>query len=65
MIKKITAYSIHTTAEGERASFTYSLIEENGNVSASNKRAEVILLDESALSAAQTLYEFLNAKIPE
>lgn len=65
MIKKITAYSIHTTAEGERASFTYSLIEENGNVSASNKRAEVILLDESALSAAQTLYNFLNTKIPE
>ena len=65
IIKRITAFSIHTTGEGERAAFTYSLIDENGSVIASNKRAEVILVDQSALEAAQTLYDFLLTKIPE
>ena len=64
-IKRITAYSIHTTGEGERAAFTYSIIDEDGSVIASNKRAEVILVDETALEAAQTLYRFLKGKIPE
>lgn len=64
-MKKITAFSVHTTGEGERAAFTYSIIDGDGNVTASNKRAEVILVDESALAAAKTLYDFLTGKIPE
>lgn len=64
-IKRITAYSIHTTGEGERAAFTYSIIDEDGSVIASNKRAEVILIDQTALAAAETLYAFLKTKIPE
>lgn len=65
MIKRITAYSIHTTGEGERAAFTYSIIDEDGSVVVQNKRAEVILVDEAALEAAETLYRFLKTKIPE
>ena len=65
MIKRITAYSIHTTGEGERAALTYSIIDEDGSVVVQNKRAEVILVDEAALSAAETLYRFLKTKIPE
>lgn len=65
MKKKITAFSIHTTGEGERAAFTYSIIDDSGHVTAQNKRAEVILLDETALEAADTLYDFLQGKIPE
>lgn len=65
MIKRITAYSIHTTGEGERAAFTYSIIDDDGNVVVQNKRAEVILIDQNALDAASTLYEFLKTKIPE
>ncbi len=64
-IKKITAFSVHTTGEGERAAFTYSIIDEDGSVIASNKRAEVILVNEDALAAANTLYAFLKTKIPE
>lgn len=65
MIKRVTAFSVHTTGEGERAAFTYSIIDDDGHVNASNKRAEVILLDSSALQAANILYEYLNNKIPE
>jgi len=65
MIKRITAFSIHTTGEGERAAFTYSVIDENGNVVVQNKRAEVILVNDETLSAVDTLYRFLKTKIPE
>jgi hypothetical protein len=65
MIKRITAFSIHTTGEGERAAFTYSVIDENGNVVVQNKRAEVILVNDETLAAVDTLYRFLKTKIPE
>ena len=65
MIKRITAFSIHTTGEGERAAFTYSVIDENGNVVVQNKRAEVILVNDETLVAVDTLYRFLKTKIPE
>lgn len=64
-MKKITAYTIHTTAEGERAAFTYSVIDEEGNITASNKRAEIILLDDNILNADKIIKDFLQAKIPE
>ena len=65
MIKRITAFSIHTTGEGERAAFTYSIIDENGDVVVQNKRAEVILVNDEMLAAVDTLYKFLKTKIPE
>lgn len=65
MIKRITAFSIHTTGEGERAAFTYSIIDENGDVVVQNKRAEVILVNDEMLSAVDALYQFLKTKIPE
>lgn len=64
-MKRITAFSIHTTGEGQRAAFTYSEIDENGVVTASNKRADVVLIDKTALKAANTLYDFLMERIPE
>lgn len=65
MMKKVTAYSVHQTGIGQQVSFTYSVIDENGAVVAQNKRAEVVLIGEEQLEAAQKLYEFLQNKIPE
>lgn len=45
MIKKITSFTSHTTAEGERVSYTYSEIDDNGTLVTSNKRATCIILD--------------------
>lgn len=64
-MKKITAYSIHTTAEGERAAFTYSEIDSNGVIVKQNERAEVILVDPAILEAANKIYDFLLEKIPD
>lgn len=65
MIKKITSFTIHQTAEGVRATFTYSIIGEDGSLIKSNARSTVILLDEGILSDAAEIQNFLVGKIPE
>lgn len=65
MIKKITSFTHHTTAEGERISYTYSLIDDGGNIVKSNERADIIAVNEDILAALKTVDNFLQTKIPE
>lgn len=65
MIKKITSFTHHTTAEGERISYTYSLIDNGGDIVKSNERADIIAVDEDILTALKTVDNFLQTKIPE
>lgn len=65
MIKKITSFTHHTTAEGERISYTYSLIDNGGNIVKSNERADIIAVDEDILTALKTVDNFLQTKISE
>ena len=65
MIKKITSMTVHKTANGEQVAFTYSEIDDAGKVLSQNKRAEVVVLDDEALSAIDVLYNFVASKIPE
>lgn len=64
-IKKITSFTIHQTAEGMRATFTYSIIGADGSLIKSNVRATVILLDQTILDDAIEIQDFLITKIPE
>lgn len=65
MTKKITSFTHHTTGEGERITFTYSIIDENGNVTKSNQRATVVIVDDSILQDINIINTFLTDKIPE
>jgi len=65
MITRITSFTIHQTAEGMRATFTYSVIDENGNLIKSNVRATVILLDSNILSDVSDIQNYLLTKVPE
>ena len=65
MIEKITSHTHLTTAEGERVTFTYSLIDEDGNIKESNKRADTIIVNKEVLAALKTINDFLLTKIPE
>ena len=45
-MKKETSATLHTTSEGERISYTYSVVDEQtGAVVSSNNRESVVLLD--------------------
>lgn len=64
-MKRVTAYSIHTTGEGERAAFTYSIIDEDGNVTDQNKRMDLVLVDPGILEKAREIKDYLLSKIPD
>ena len=65
MITRITSFTVHQTAEGMRATFTYSVIDENGELVKSNVRATVILLDSTVLGKVSDIQDFLLTKIPQ
>lgn len=65
MIKKITSFTHHTTAEGERVTYTYSMIDENGALIKSNQRATLIVTDAGIMQAIKTINDFLLPRIPE
>lgn len=67
MINKITSFTAHQTAEGMRLTFTYSVIDENGNVIKSNVRATTIVLDKDieVFNSIAVINDFLLHKIPE
>lgn len=62
-MKKLTAFTVHTTAEGKRCAYMYSVIDADGNITESNKRANCVLLDADALAAVQQLEVFLDSRL--
>lgn len=68
MVKKVTSVTSHTTSEGERLSYTYSVInEDTAEVSQENIRGSLVLLDveknQAALTAVKTLRDFVSTHI--
>jgi len=61
-MKVITSFTSHKTAEGERLSYTYSVIDEFGNLSKSNQRENCIVLDEILISKIKDINDFLLAR---
>ena len=44
-MKKLTSFTAHVTAEGQRISFTYSEIDDSGNLKSQNNRENFIVMD--------------------
>ena len=63
MTKKITSFTHHTTAEGERISFTYSTIGADGSLINSNERETMIVLGESVLKHINAINKMLTERI--
>lgn len=67
-MKKITSVTMHTTSEGQRLSFTYSVIDEgSGLLVSDNNRARVLVMDIVAntdvLAAINTVMSYATNKI--
>lgn len=65
MVTKITSFTAHQTAEGMRVTYTYSTIDENGNLVKSNQRATVIVLSDDINAAIGSINEWLLGKVPQ
>lgn len=64
-MNKITSFTSHVTAEGNRLSATYSKINSDGQIIKSNERFNLVVVDEEIQQAINLIDEFLNARIPE
>lgn len=57
-MKEITSVTMHTTSEGQRLSYTYSVIDENtGTVISENNRESRVVLN---IPSNQTVLEAIN-----
>ena len=62
---KITSFTAHQTAEGMRVTYTFSVIDENGDTLKSNVRDTKVIINEEVLAAIQTISDFMLTKVPE
>nr|DAP78962.1 MAG TPA: hypothetical protein [Bacteriophage sp.] len=60
-MKKITSFTHHVTEEGHRLSYTYSEIDDNGDVKKSNERMTCIITPDrvKVLEAIEEINTFL------
>ncbi len=61
---KITSFTAHQTAEGMRVTYTFSVIDENGDTLKSNARDTKVIMNEEILAAIQTISDFMLTKVP-
>lgn len=67
-MKKITSVTLHTTSEGQRLSYTYSVIDENsGAVISENNRESLVVLDipanKDVLKNIADINSYINTKM--
>jgi hypothetical protein len=60
-MKKLTSFTAHTTAEGQRVSYTYSEIDDTtGKLISQNNRESFIVLDDGLQSHIDSISEYIN-----
>ena len=55
----------HFTGEGERLTYIYSCINENGQVIRSNVKASMIVVDEEISQKLKDIEQYIYGKLPE
>lgn len=69
-MKKVTSITMHTTSEGQRLSYTYSVIDEqSGDIISSNNRGALVVLDipsnKEVLEQMAGVQKFVEGKMEE
>ena len=62
-MKKLSGVAIVTTAEGERVSYTYTELDDSGNITSQNNRGSFVALDDDLLTAIAILKNAVNARL--
>lgn len=60
-LNKLTGIALMTTGEGDRVTYTYSVIDEEGNLISPNNKGNFIALDAELISHIQAIRDFVNA----
>lgn len=59
-MKKLTSFTAHVTAEGQRISYTYSEIDETGNLKSQNNRENFIVMDATLLEYIEAINDYIK-----
>ena len=59
-MKKLTSFTAHVTAEGQRISFTYSEIDEAGNLKSQNNRENFIVMDAGLMEHIEAINTYIK-----
>lgn len=59
MTKRITSFVHHTTGEGSRISYTYSMIDESGKIVKENARNTLVVVDNDVSDAISIINSYL------
>lgn len=62
-IKRITSFTHLITGEGDRISFTYSEMDENGTLIKQNNRGNFVVVDEGILNHINAINDYITRKI--
>lgn len=59
---KITSYTTFESAEGLRLSYTYSELDEQGNILKSNIRKDMVVMDKALKQELNDVFNFLEER---
>ena len=59
-LNKLTGIALMTTGEGDRVTYTYSIIDDEGNLISPNNKGNFIALDAELISHIQAIRDFVN-----
>ena len=59
-LNKLTGIALMTTGEGDRIAYTYSVIDDEGNLISPNNKGNFIALDAELINHIQAIREYIN-----
>lgn len=62
-MRKVTSFTHLVTGEGDRIAFTFSEINESGEIISQNNKGNFIVMDEEVKQAIDMINEKISAKI--
>lgn len=62
-MKKVTSFTHHKTAEGDRISFTYSEIDDNGKILNQNQRENFVVVDPELISYINAINNHISQRL--
>lgn len=60
-MKKLTSFTAHVTAEGQRISYTFSEIDSTGKLISQNTRENFIVVDDALQAHIDAINDFINS----
>lgn len=61
-MKKLTSFTHLTTGEGDRIAYTYSEIDESGNLVSQNNKGNFIVMDDEMTTYIRAIQNYISTK---